>query len=439
MTTAARLSAAVARLASAVAPVVGFVRPDLGREIAGRAGAAEALCAWGGPGDGRPLVWLHGASAGELLGAVPAMRALAAARAHALLVTHFSPSGRAAIPHLAPAHASAPPLDTAADLDRVFATLRPALLAFAKLDVWPGMVAAARKAGVPTALINGVVRAGSRRSRPLARRLLGPVYADLDRVGAATETDARRLRGLGVRAEALEVTGDAAYDLALARADAAAAAGGAGERLGAALPARPPSGARLVAGSTWPRDEAALLEALGGGGPGLRWQIVLAPHRPTPIRVREILARCAAAGRPAVRWSELAAAHAAGRGTSGVPAHAAIVLDEMGFLAELYTLADAAWVGGGLGPDGLHNPLEPAAAGVPLLFGPRYERSDAAALVAAGGAVPCPPDELAGRLVAWLDAATRESVGERARAVVVEGAGAGAAGARLLLAAWDAG
>lgn len=439
MTTAARLSGAAARLITALGPVVGFARPDLGREIAGRAGVADALCEWGGPGDGRPLVWLHGASAGELLGAVPAVQALAAERPHALLVTHFSPSGRAALPHLAPAFASAAPLDEATGLDRIFRTIRPALLVFAKLDVWPGMVAAARRAGVPATLINAAVRDDSRRARPLARRLFRPVYAALDRVGAASATDAGRLRELGVREEALAVTGDAAFDLALERADAALAPGGKKTRFETVLPPRPPAGARLVAGSTWPADEEALLGALEGGGDGLRWQIVLAPHHPTATRVRGILARARTHGRPAVRWSALASAASTGADRSHVPAHAAIVVDEMGMLAELYTAADVAYVGGGLGRDGLHNPLEPAAAGVPALFGPRCERGDARALVAAGGALACGPEALAASLAAWLDPAARGLAGERARRTVEEGAGAGAAAARILLSAWDDG
>lgn len=436
MTTAARLSGAAARIVSALGPVVEFARPDVGRDIAARSEAAGALCAWGGPEDGRPLVWLHGASAGELLGAVPALRALARERRHALLVTYFSVSGRAALPRLEPVFASVAPLDAEEELGRVFRTLRPVLLVFAKLDVWPGMMAAARGAGVPAALVNGVVRDGSRRSRPFARRLFRPVYAGLDRVGAASAEDARRLRALGVRDEALAVTGDAAFDLALARADDARAAGGAGTRFEGVLPARPPGGARLVAGSTWPPDEEALLGALDGSGADLRWQPVLAPHRPTERRVLEILARCRGGGRPAVRFSELARATAAGAGTSDLPGHAAIVVDEMGLLAELYTAADAAYVGGGLGRDGLHNPLEPAAAGIPVVFGPRFERGDARALVSAGGAIACGPGELEPLFAAWLDPARRAAIGYRARRVVEDGAGAGAAAARLLASAW---
>lgn len=439
MTAASRLSETAARIVSALGPVVGFARPDIGREIAERSEAAGALCAWGGPDDGRPLVWLHGASAGELLGAIPALRALARERPHALLVTYFSLSGRAALERLDPAFASLAPLDIPEELDRVFGTLRPVLLVFAKLDVWPGMVAAARRAGVPVALVNGVVRDRSRRSRPLARLLFRPVYAGLDRVGAASPEDARRLRALGVREEALAVTGDAAFDLALARADDARTPDGAGTELEGFLPARPPGGARLVAGSTWPPDEEALLGALDGGGPGLRWQPVLAPHRPTGRRVREMLARCRETGRPAVRFSELARATASGAATPDVPGHAAIVVDEVGRLAELYTTADAAYVGGGFGRDGLHNPLEPAAAGIPVVFGPRFGRGDARALVSAGGALACRPEELAGLFAAWLDPAVREPIGGWARRAVEDGAGAGAATGSLLASAWRAG
>ena len=200
MNAGARLTGAATGVALAAVPLLRRARPDIARALAVRRRSTAELVAWGRSREAGPLVWLHGASAGELLGAAPAIRRLrgspsgsrAGARAQ-LVVTHGSPSGRAVLAWLDPDYASPPPLDRARDCDAALGAVRPGLLVFAKLDVWPGLVAAAGRARVPVALINGTVRDGSRRSGALARRLFRASYARLDAVGAATPEDARRL------------------------------------------------------------------------------------------------------------------------------------------------------------------------------------------------------------------------------------------------------
>ncbi len=434
MNAGARLTGAATGVALAAAPLLRRARPDLARALAARRRSTAELAAWGRSREPGPLVWLHGASAGELLGAAPAIRGLrgprsglrGGARAQ-LVVTHGSPSGRAALAWLDPDHSGPPPLDRARDCDAALAAVRPGLLVFAKLDVWPGLVAAAGRAGVPAALINGTVRDGSRRSGALARRLFRASYARLDAVGAATPEDARRLEALGVRPEALAVTGDGAFDLVLERADRARADGSAasfGEALGVADGAAP----RLVAGSTWPADERALLDAAAAvrrdGGPG--WQLVIAPHEPTAAHVNALVALCAARGERAVRWSDAAAG----------PDASVIIFDEVGRLAELYAAGDAAYVGGGLGGTGLHNVLEPAAAGVPVVFGPRHDRADARALASAGGGLVSPAGALADTLTGLADPLRRGRHARAARAFVEAGTGAAARTADLLRPLW---
>lgn len=437
MNAGARLTGAATGVALAAAPLLRRARPDLARALAARQRATAELAAWGRSREPGPLVWLHAASAGELLGAAPAMRRLRDARSGSrggarvqLVVTHGSPSGRAALAWLDPDHSGPPPLDRARGCDAALAAVRPGLLVFAKLDVWPGLVAAAGRAGVPAALINGTVRDGSRRSGALARRLFRASYARLDAVGAATAEDARRLEALGVRPGALAVTGDGAFDLALERADRARDDGSAAafrDALGAPDGAAP----RLVAGSTWPADERALLDAAAAvqrdGGPG--WQLVIAPHQPTAAHVDALVASCAARGERAVRWTTIGDA-AAG------PDASVIVFDEVGRLAELYAAGDAAYVGGGLGGTGLHNVLEPAAAGLPVVFGPRHDRADARALASAGGGLVSPAGALADTLTGLADPLRRRRHARAARAFVEAGAGAAARTADLLRPLW---
>ncbi|WP_419163134.1 3-deoxy-D-manno-octulosonic acid transferase [Candidatus Palauibacter sp.] len=439
MNAGARLSDAAAGVALAAAPLLRRVRPDIGRVLAARRAAAAELVAWGCRREPGPLLWLHGASAGELLGAAATVRVLRAGVAARsgdrpqLLVTYSSPSGQAALQWLGPDHSGYAPLDRRRDCDRVLAVLRPGLLVFAKLDVWPGLAAAAARAGTPTALINGTVRDGSRRSRRAARRLFRESYAQLEAVGAASREDRRRLVALGARTDRVTLTGDAAFDLALERADRAQADGSAAAYR-SALGGSEPATLRLVAGSTWGADERALLDALDSlvatrrdGGPG--WQLVIAPHEPTAAHVRALVASCEARGERVVRWSRIGASRAA-------PAGAIVVFDEVGRLAELYAVGDVAYVGGGLGGTGLHNVLEPAAAGLPVVFGPRHDRSDARALEAAGGGLACSPGALPDTLAGLADPRLRAHRGAAARAFIESGAGAAALTADLLLPLW---
>lgn len=402
----------------------------MGTAAAGRRAGADALERWGRArgSTSRPLLWLHGASAGELLGAAPVVERLRAAGPLDLLVTFVSPSAEVALPELGPDGAEFLPLDTLRECERALRAAAPAALVFARGDLWPNLTRAAARAGVPMGMINAAVRSGSSRLTPLARGLLRPGYGRLERVGAVTGADARRLRRLGAGREALEVTGDAAVDRALAEAG-----GGSGQ--GPARRLRSLAGGRrvLLAGSTWPPDEELLTEAhrLLAGSDGAEGPLlVLVPHEPGE-EARERLGRACRErlGRPPAVWE-----------ASGPPRAAAVddllVVNRTGILARLYPAADVAWVGGGLGSDGLHSVVEPAAAGVPVLFGPRGDRWEARALAERGGARRLPADDAGavartvGELLA--DGTRRREMGSAARSFAEENAGAAERGARLV-------
>jgi 3-deoxy-D-manno-octulosonic-acid transferase len=429
-----RVSAVAASLGKTLQPVIAFTRPDIGRQILDRRWAVQEIESWSVHRNSDRLVWLHGSSAGELLGATPTIDELRKLESLNLVVTHFSPSGATALDHLQPENAGYPPLDRPSDCNRAMKLLRPDLLVFAKLDVWPGLIGAAARFGTPCALINGVVRADSSRLRPLSRWLFRQTYGALDMVGAADERDAARLVSLGVRTDVLYVTGDAAFDLAASRADRASEPGGWKYRFEAALPKRPKGGIRLIAGSTREEDERALLDVLDDvvfRSPGSSWcQLVIAPHKPSEAHVGRLLADCRARGKPCDRLSRL-------NNPKALAANGVIVFDEVGRLAELYTAGDVAYVGGGLKGKGLHNVLEPASAGIPVLFGDEHDRGDAKALVKAGGGITFPPHAFGEGLIRIKDVQDRNLVGARARQFIEDGSGAGRRTAASLAQLWS--
>jgi len=458
-----RLWGAALEVARPLLPALGLGSRKRARAVAERRGAVQRLEAWAARerAPDRPLVWLHGASAGELSGAVPVVDALRERRELQLAVTYFSPSGEGAAAALGPDVTEALPLDAPRDVGRALDVLRPAALVFSKGDLWPNLTRAARRRGVPMGLVNAALEPGSSRLRWPARPLLAPAYGRLDAVAAVSEADARRLRRLGVREGALRVAGDAAFDRAEERARAAAAGGSAeGGSAAARLRSLRPAGCPvLVAGSTWPPDEEALLAALAAlASAGIRWWPVLVPHEPEPGAVERIARRCRElVGSAPLLWSEvdgcspregteagadrvrtaagtIARPEAVGPVTpKGERLPPPLLVDRVGILAELYPSADAAWVGGGYGRGGLHSVVEPAAAGVPILFGTEGRRREARALRERGAARRLAPDEVPGALRELAgDPERRARMGAAARGYVEENLGAGARAAALV-------
>jgi 3-deoxy-D-manno-octulosonic-acid transferase len=357
---------------------------------------------------------MHAPSVGEGLQAAPVLARLRAARPDVQLVyTYFSPSAVRFAEGLPVDHRGALPFDTVGAARQLLDALAPTALVFAKLDLWPVLVEQAAARGVRTGVISATLAADSGRQGALARALLRDAYAALDAVGAIDADDAARLVALGVRADRVTVTGDTRYDQVAARA---AAITDAETVLGPLRSARP----TLVAGSTWPTDEAVLRPALA------RWRataptarVVMAPHEPTERHLSDIERWAAADGWRAARLGALA--------PEGAAAVDLLLVDRVGVLGALYALADVAYVGGGFHAAGLHSVLEPAAFGVPVLFGPGGARvRDARALVAAGGGRAV--DDAASLGVALLDwsadAEARRAAGARAAATVAREVGA---------------
>lgn len=414
----------LARAAAVVAPPVG------GKVVAtfrARRGIRARYEQWNREGRNveRPLVWMHASSVGEGLQARPVLELLRSNRAQLQLAyTFFSPSAESFARSLGVDFAEYLPFDSRGDARVALDALSPRVLAFSKLDVWPALVAAARQRGVRTALLSATLASRSRRRSFFSSAFTRGAYAAFDAVGAIDEADAIRLMQLGVRERAITVTGDTRYDQVWARAQRSESR----EALLAPLGRDRPT---LVAGSTWPADERELLPAwisMRSQVPDAR--LIIAPHEPTPAHLRHI-ERWAAANR-------LTLARA-----SALPRHAdadVILVDTVGLLGDLYALADVAFVGGGFHGAGLHSVLEPAAFGVPVLFGPRHEKSrDAALLLAAdaGGSVS-DASAITARLEALLTRPeTRGAEGARARAIVEKGLGASVRSAALVTALLD--
>ncbi|HET9983634.1 MAG TPA: glycosyltransferase N-terminal domain-containing protein [Longimicrobiales bacterium] len=403
----------------------------LARGIHGRAGALERLEAWAARerDPARPLVWVHAPSVGESLMAQAIVAALRE-RAPRLQVafTHFSPSAERMAARVGGDVHDYLPWDVPADIERALRALSPAALAWVRTEAWPMLSAGAAARGARQALVNAVLPAGSSRLRAPSRLMLGPTYRRLDAVGAVSADDARRFSRLGVPLERVRVTGDARFDQVWRRVQALDRDAPLLRRL------RDPVALTLVAGSTWGPDEERLVPAFAAARRGARWRLIVAPHEPDEAHLAPLEARLDAAGLEHARLARVEA-------TSGEPP-AVVVIDRVGVLADLYGVADVAYVGGGFHRAGLHSVVEPAALGVPVLFGPRHRNArEAEELERAGGGLAVRDAEAleeALRLYAG-DPAIRRARGEAAAGYVRSRLGGAAANAELLLELLSAG
>lgn len=407
-------------------PRTPFLSDKLRRGFEGRREALARMERWArAERREAPLIWFHAPSVGEGLQIRPVIEAIRRLRSDLqIFYTFFSPSAEDLAAQLPVDYADYLPFDVTSGVEDAIYVVRPAAIVFGKLDVWPNLTRVARRRGIALALVNGTVAPTSSRLRWPARAFLSAAYARLGAAGAISEEDAERLARLGVAREKIRVTGDAGFDQVWTRA----------RRVDLSAPpvsllaAR--DGLTLVAGSTWPEGERRLIPALAGlraRHPDL--QAVLAPHEPTPDRLRRLEKQLAARRLPAVRLSQLEDGRAA--------RNEVVVVDRVGVLADLYAIATVAYVGGGFGRRGLHSVKEPAALGVPVLFGPRHANAREAGKLIERGAARAVRDaaELERALHRWLDdEGARQAAGAAASGYVQKSLGAGRRNAELVLA-----
>ena len=310
--------------------------------------------------DGRKVIWVHAVSVGEVLAATRLIGDLEARLAQIggqraedgwrVVVSTTTRTGQVlARQRFGGDRVFYFPLDFGWAVRAWLRALRPKMLVLVETEFWPRMLVECRRAQIPVAVVNARI---SDRSWPGYRRLARiwrPLLGSLAVVLAQSELDAERLTALG--AANVRVGGNLKYDV---RAPGSSA-------ITAMLRERLPRGVRvLVCGSTLAGEEEMLLDALPADA-----VMILAPRHPE--RFGEVADLLKKRGARWVRRSEWAQSPA--RLESGT----VFLLDSIGELASVYSLANAAFVGGSLVPSGGHNPLEAAQFGVPVAMGPSYE------------------------------------------------------------------
>lgn len=360
----------------------------------------------------RPLVWFHTSSVGEFLQARPVIERLQADGVQCA-VTLYSISGyrwlsriREQLPGVIMADYL--PLDFRHNARRMLSLLRPAAVVHVKFDLWPNLVWEVAAAAVPQFLISGTLHEKSLRQRyGPARAFYGAVYGALDGIYAVTEADRERFLAACPGHRDVQVFGDTRFDSVLDRKR---------NLEPPALPSLRGKSSILIVGSSWPPDEAVIF---GPIQQALRERsdlgVILVPHEIDAPHLDAM----EAAFRPwgVVRFSAQAGAVGDAR---------VVLVDSVGQLSALYAHATLAYVGGAF-TTGVHNVMEPAAMGVPAMFGPRHHNSPEAMALLAQGCAFSIADEPAfrARLQALLaDPQATAALGRRAQAYIEGQAGA---------------
>jgi len=401
--------------------ILGFVwRFGLRRTLAG----LPERFGFGGPPapPGRPLIWVHAASVGEVRAAEALLARLPSQfPGCARLLTTTSVTGLDLARSLGLAEVSAlAPLDIPWSVVRRFARWRPDVLVLIETEIWPHWLRVAARRRVPVVVLNARISDRTFRSYQALKAMWKPLLRTLAGVGAQSERHASRWRGLGADPDRVSVTGNLKHDVPFPdKAGRAALAAKYGFSTEEEI---------FVCGSTRPGEEEILLEAfqtLAKDAPALK--LILAPrHTERAAEVERLLSRRELEFQ---RRSDLVK-------TPGPVRAPVLILDTLGELAEVYGLARWAFLGGSLVPQGGQNPLEPARWGVPMVFGPHMENFQeiADALLAVGGAAQvADAGDIVRRLRAWRqNPAAAKSAGAAAETAARSEAGAVARSLELL-------
>jgi len=359
----------------------------------------------GGPGADRRIL-VHGVSVGEIKGALPLVRALEAAHPEYEIVVSATTNTGIQVAHsLFPERQVVRfPADLSGLVGRFLRRIRPACIVLLELEIWPNFLRAANRSGIPVAVVNGRITDRSHGRYRLFRRTM-PQFNRISLFCVQVEEYAARFRSLAIDPARVVLTGNIKADgLRVGRVDA----GDELRRLLGARDGRPV----LVAGSTHHPEERHVVQAWREGAPEAR--LVVVPRHPE--RCPELVRSLAGMGARPQLLTVLR------RGGEPPDPDRPVLVDTIGELERVYGLADVVFVGGSLIPHGGQNMLEPAAQGLPVVFGPHVENfaQEAVLLLGAGAAVQLAgPAELAGAVRRlFADPALREGMSRAGRDAV---------------------
>ncbi|MDA9028715.1 3-deoxy-D-manno-octulosonic acid transferase [Flavobacteriaceae bacterium] len=310
------------------------------------------------------VIWLHCPSLGEYEQGLPVFQALKKQyKNHKFVMTFFSPSGYEIRKNNPIADVVVYlPLDQKATVKSFLDVIHPELVVFVKYDLWPNYLLELKHRNIHTVLISALFRP----SQPYFRvygRWLKKLLFTFDHIFTQDTASKTLLNSIGY--SAVTVSGDTRFD-----------------RVGNQLKMDntldfiaefKDHKTCVVAGSTWPEDEALLIDYINSSSEATKF--IIAPHNIDLNQIKSMIKRLK---KPTVCYSNYA--------NETLEDKSVFIVDTIGLLSKIYSYADIAYIGGGMGASGLHNTLEAATFGLPIVIGKNYQKfPEAKAMLSKGG------------------------------------------------------
>lgn len=361
----------------------------------------------------KPLIWFHVASAGEFLQAQPVLERCIP-HGFECAVTFMSVNGYKWVqnsklrPDRRPVIVEYLPLDFARNMRRLLQKLQPAVIVYVNYDLWPNLLWEAHAAGIPQYLISATIQPRSKRwTSAIARSLYRTLYACLNGIFTVTEHDRQRFLTTNPEHPHIQMLGDTRFDSVIARKQTLSPP---------KLPAYIHDRFVIVIGSSSASDDAQIFAPLKEALQRYPYVfLMIVPHEPTEEYLQN--GETFFQGFVSERLTTL----------QEHPAQIPRILfvDTVGVLSALYSAGSLAYVGGGFYPR-VHNVMEPAIMGLPIIFGPIYDNSpEAIDLLRRGFAFTVKnTEEFRAKLFEFLDHPEKcRQLGQQAQQVIESQAG----------------
>lgn len=311
-------------------------------------------------------IWFHAASLGEYEQGLPVMEQIKEHYPkHKIVVTFFSPSGYEVRKNNTVADATVYlPLDTKNNAQQFLKLVHPEMVFFIKYEFWPNYLNELKKQNIKTYLISGIFR-----EKQSFFKWYGGFYRNalksFNYFFVQNESSKKLLQSIGFNN--VKVSGDTRFDRVvsiLERDNALEFI----EQFKNETPT-------IVIGSSWPKDEELLMNYINQADTNVKF--IIAPHNIKPEQIQQLKN---ALTKKTVLFSE--------KENQNLADYQVFIIDTIGILTKIYSYADIAYVGGGFGNPGVHNILEPATFGIPIVIGPNYSHfAEATALVNMEGCI----------------------------------------------------
>lgn len=311
-------------------------------------------------------IWFHAASLGEYEQGLPVIEKVKQKYPnHKIIITFFSPSGYEVRKNNTVADVTVYlPLDTIANAKQFLKVVHPEMVFFIKYEFWPNYLKELKNQNIKTYLISGIFR---------ENQAFFKWYGGFYRKALKTFTyffvqnESSKLLLQSIGFENVKISGDTRFDRVVTLLEK--------ENTLDFIAEFKNNQPTIVIGSSWPKDEELLVNYINKSSENVKF--IIAPHNIKAEQIKNIKSQIT---KSSVLFSE--------KSNIDLSSFQVFIIDTIGILTKIYSYADIAYVGGGFGNPGVHNVLEPATFGIPIVMGPNFSHfAEATALVGLGGCV----------------------------------------------------